>query len=81
MIPWTERIEEALRQPAPLKGVRALAIECRDGGMPQRELVALFEQIRERHAVEPEGVAYNAVLEVMDFISGWCAPHNRLFPD
>jgi hypothetical protein len=47
-----------------------------DRGVPAGELLAELQRVR---SVVSEDVE-DLVLEVMDVLSGWCAPHRRLVP-
>jgi hypothetical protein len=49
--------------------------------MPQAELLALFDAARERHGGDADETSYDAILDTMDLITGWCAPSQRLYPD
>jgi hypothetical protein len=76
-----DRVESALASEPPQDALLELAEELRDGGMPQAELLALFDAARERHAGDADETSYDAILDTMDLISGWCAPSRRLYPD
>jgi hypothetical protein len=76
-----DRVEAALAAVPPKDGLPEVARELRDGGMSQAELVSLFDAARERHARDDDETGYNAILDTMDFIVGWCAPSQRLYPD
>jgi len=76
-----DRVESALAWTPPLDALLELAGELRDGGMPQAELLALFDAARERHGGDADEMSYDAILDTMDLITGWCAPSQRLYPD
>jgi hypothetical protein len=57
--------------------LRALAQQLLDQGVPAGDLLAELQQVR---SMVPEDVEDLVVLEVMDILSGWCAPHRRLVP-
>jgi hypothetical protein len=75
-----DRVEAALAA-APEGSLPELARGLRDGGMPRAELLSLFDAARERHAHDDDGTGYDAILNTMDLIAGWCAPSQRLYPD
>ena len=77
----TDRVETALAPTPPRDALLRLARELRDGAMPQAELLALFDAARERHAQGADETKYEAILDIMDLIAGWCAPSLRLYPD
>ena len=74
-----ERLEAALDSADP-GAVHALAIELRDSGLSQSELYAVFDAARVRHEQDADERKYDAVLDIMDLITGWCAPGNALYP-
>lgn len=39
----------------------------------------LFDEYRQRHHADKDETRYDAILDVMDYITGWCSPQNRLF--
>jgi hypothetical protein len=76
-----DRVESALAWTPPRDALLELAGGLRDGGMPQAELLALFDAARERHGGDADETSYDAILDTMDLITGWCAPSQRLYPD
>jgi hypothetical protein len=77
----SDRVERVLAAPEPRAAVLELAQDLRDGGMPQAELLALFDAARERHAQDADEARYDAILDAMDLMVGWCAPSQNLYPD
>lgn len=57
----------------------ALAQALRDEGMSQLELYRLFDEFRANHESDADEILYDAVLDTMDCISGWCSPSSRLY--
>jgi hypothetical protein len=76
-----ERLEEALQHTPPFDAAYAVAITLRDAGVPQAELLQLFDEARERHANDDDETRYDAILEVMDFIGGGCQPSKAIYPN
>jgi hypothetical protein len=76
-----ERIEHALTTATPFEALLSVAQQLRDEGVPQSELLALYDSFRERHATDTNETLYDAVLDTMDFIVGWCSPSRALYPD
>ncbi|WP_217699010.1 hypothetical protein [Prosthecobacter debontii] len=74
------RLENALQDSEPSRAVHALAIALRDEGMSQIEMHQLFDEFRAKHANDTDETYYDAVLDSMDFIVGWCSPSFRLYP-
>src|SRR6187455_944154 len=75
-----DRVEAALAATPPQGALLELARELRDGAMPQAELLALFDAARERHARDADETNYEAIMDTMDLIAGWCAPSQGLYP-
>lgn len=73
------RIERALHDSSPSKALAALAGALKAEGMTQREMYELFDGYRARHESDRDQSLYDAILDTMDIISGWCAPSARLF--
>jgi hypothetical protein len=74
------RLEAALSSADPTGVAFGLAIELRDAGMPQADLLAVFDASRARHHDDADERRYDALLDVMDFISGWVSPSRALYP-
>jgi hypothetical protein len=73
------RLENALRDSEPGRAVFALARTLRDEGMSQLELYRLFDGFRATHENDGDETLYEALLDTMDSISGWCSPSSRLY--
>lgn len=73
------RLESVLREPDPAHAVFALARSFRDEGMTQLELYRLFDSFRALHENDKDERLYDAILDTMDSILGWCSPSNRLY--
>lgn len=73
------RLEVALRQAEPEGATYELARTMRDQGMSQLEMYRLFDEYRAIHESDADGTLYNAVLDTMDCIGGWCSPGFRLY--
>ena len=74
-----DRLEDALNS-IESGGIYALAVELRDSGLTQAELLAVFDEVRARHQEDADERKYDAVLDVMDLIVGWCSPSQALYP-
>ena len=59
--------------------MRILAETLKLEGMSQQEMYRLLDEYRARHEHDKDEKCYNAILDVMDFITGWCSPHSKLF--
>ena len=47
--------------------------------MSQLEMYQLFDGFRAIHEGDADGNLYNAILDTMDTISGWCDSSSRLY--
>jgi hypothetical protein len=73
------RLQIALQQPQPGLAAFELARALRDEGMSQLALYQVFDEFRAIHATGADEILFDAVLDTLDFISGWCSPSCRLF--
>lgn len=73
------RIDRALMESSPIDALATVAKEVKSEGMSQRDMYYLFDGYRDRHQTDKDETRYNAILDVMDLITGWCSPQNRLF--
>ena len=63
----------------PFEALSGLAKTLRDEGMSQVELYRLYHAACAKHRGDPDDVIYDAIVDTMDFIVGWCQPGHRLF--
>jgi uncharacterized protein YgfB (UPF0149 family) len=66
----------AVEGPGGRERLRDLAQELLDEGIPTEEL---YEDLTEIHALLPEDEE-EAMMDIMDALTGWCAPSYRLEP-
>jgi hypothetical protein len=76
-----ESIEQALHSQDPVGELRSLAQRLISQGQDQAAILALFEHVRQRLRHENREADEDAVMDVMDFLMGWCSPHMKLFQD
>jgi hypothetical protein len=76
-----QRIEEALRSSDPVNELRNLVLHLHADGQTREAILELFERTRQdlRHANRESDE--EAVMDVMDFLVGWCSPHMKLPPE
>lgn len=78
----SERFISAANAQNPAAAIHGLAITLKAEGMSERTMYDLFDRQRAAHERDTDEVVYNAILDTMDRIVGWCSPHARLFdPD
>lgn len=71
-------LHRALDSPAPVASLREVVRKELAAGVPRQEVLDQLEALRyEFRETGTEGQE-DAVLDVMDFVSGWCSPHVRL---
>lgn len=71
------RLQAALVHEPDLLRLRALLVSYRDAGGSQSELIARLERMRAAVAHEP--LREDRVLDLLDFATGFCGPHLRLW--
>jgi hypothetical protein len=73
------RFDNALMDSSPSDALLTLAKALKLEGMSQKEMYRLFDEYRERHEHDEDETRYDAILDVMDFTTGFCNPQCRLF--
>ena len=73
------RIEKALGQVSPRDALTALAQELKSEGMSQADMFSQFDSLRAKYDNPKTEAKYDAILDTMDLICGWCRPELRLF--
>ena len=64
-------MEGALRESSPVAALVTLAKSLKAEGMAQVEMLRLFDGYRARYERDADATRYDAILDTMDFISGW----------
>jgi len=72
--------EGALRSSNRVGELRTLAKRLLDEGAKPEALLSQFEQVRQELRKAAREEDEDAVMDVMDFLSGWCSPHAMLPP-
>jgi hypothetical protein len=78
---FDESLEQALTSAERLREIRSLALHLFHQGHGPAAVLELFEQARQRLRQANRERDEDAVLEVTDFLVGWCSPHMRLTPN
>ena len=73
------RIEKALNEANPTEALLQLARTLKAEGMLQETMYAFFTESQREHERDPDAVKYDAILDTLDIIGGWCVPRLRLF--
>jgi hypothetical protein len=78
MTGFDQALDQALRSPEPLIQLRTLASNLLARGHEPAAVLELLEHERQRLREMQREADEDLVLEVMDFLAGWCSPHMRL---
>lgn len=70
--------EQALASPDRASELRKLAQGMLDAGKGPNAVLSAFEQARQFLREAGREADEDAVMDVMDFLSGWCSPHMAL---
>ena len=71
-------IDDALRSSEPVARLRTLVRQWMDQGKDKAAILGLFEDVRKELTQAGRERDEDAVLDVMDFVTGWCSPHVKL---
>jgi hypothetical protein len=77
-MPVDESFERALHSGEPVRELRALALQLSSQGYDRTALVEKFEAVRQQLRLADREADEDAVMDVLDFLTGWCSPHMRL---
>jgi hypothetical protein len=69
---WQGELEAAIRSERPLEEIVALLRQFKQEGVTQGETYAFLESLREKTSDEATD---DRILEVADFVAGFCSPH------
>jgi hypothetical protein len=73
-----ERIERALRASEPVLQLRDLVLQLLADGQTREALLEQLEHARQQLRQTNRETNEDAVMDVMDFLVGWCSPHMQL---
>jgi hypothetical protein len=68
----SERLENALEVTPLFESLRQLAKTFKFEGMTQQDMYHLFDSYQAKHKNDADETKYNALLDTMDFIVGFC---------
>ena len=72
------RLEAALLSSAPLEEIVSLLRAYKAQGVSQDEVYSFLELLRGR---APDGAADDRILEIGDFVAGFCSPHMKIWEE
>ncbi|HEV3144682.1 MAG TPA: hypothetical protein VGZ47_12405 [Gemmataceae bacterium] len=76
-----KRIESALGSDEPLNRLRALVRDLQAERLGHQAIQTLFEKAASELRLAGRGRDEDVILEVLDFLVGWCSPHMSLAPE
>lgn len=74
-----EQIAKQLESVESCENLYKLALELKNIGMGQEELLILFDLFRAKHEKDQNEIKYNAILDTMDYIAGHCSPDKQIY--
>jgi hypothetical protein len=77
-MPLDDRFEQALRSAEPVERLRSLALRLASEGYDRDAIIDVFEKARQQLRSDDRESDEDAVMDVMDFVVGWCSPHMKL---
>jgi hypothetical protein len=80
MIPMTaeELVEEALASSRPVPELRSVVLRLNSQGLTKDLILDRLEQTRTKLRAAGREKDEEALMDVMDFLTGWCSPHMKL---
>jgi hypothetical protein len=73
---WRRELEAAIHSGAPLEDIVALLRQFKARGVSRDAVYAHLESL---HANAPDEALDDRILEVSDFVAGFCAPHMTIW--
>jgi hypothetical protein len=71
-------IQTALRSDQPLGQLRSIIVGLLDAGQTPESVLAILERCRQQLRSEGREADEDTLMDAMDFLTGWCAPHMKL---
>lgn len=71
-------LKEALLQSSPIEKLEQIVKDLLNKGYSKESILAEFERFRTTLGTTNNEDYEDVVLDVMDFITGWCSPHKRI---
>jgi anthranilate phosphoribosyltransferase len=71
-----KELESAITPDVPLEEIVGLLRQYRARGVTQQEVYSFLEALR---ATAPDDATGDRILEVADFVRGFCSPHMRIW--
>lgn len=75
---WVEDFERSLTSPDPTERLRAVVADLIAAGADRERVQEQLELFRGQLRSHDRDADEDIVLEVLDFLTGWCSPHQRI---
>ena len=76
-----EKLLRGIQQGQELLALRTIIVSYQEAGMTQQAAAILLEAIRQAFQQSGEEDQEDLVLELMDFMAGWCQPKWKIWSD
>jgi hypothetical protein len=76
-----KRIQEALSSNDPVTELRNWVLHLLAEGQTREAILEMLEHARQQSRQADRDADEDAVMDVMDFLVGWCSPHMKLPPE
>lgn len=76
-----EPLEEALRSAEPVNQLRSAVLQLISEGKDPATILAMLEDARRELRHAGRDADEDAIMDVTDFLTGWCSPHMKLPPN
>ncbi len=76
-----KRIQQALTSSEPVNELRNWLLQLLADGQTREAILELLEHARQQLRQANRETDEDAVMDVMDFLFGWCSPHMKLPPE
>jgi hypothetical protein len=73
---WQQELESAIHSGIPMEEIVALLRGLKGMGVTQDEVYAMLDTL---HATAADTLADDRILEVADFVAGFCSPHMKVW--
>jgi hypothetical protein len=78
---FEEMVENAFHSPDPVSELRSVALHLFSQGNEKATVLEKFEKVRQQLRLQGREREEDAVMDVMDYLVGWCSPAMKLPPD
>ena len=76
---FQSELNKALEAENVLDALYETAVSMKNGGVSKEDTYTQFEALRAKHSQDQDETIYNAILDMMDCISGCCSPHLKIY--